>query len=108
MASSVQHAGRTYQDTTARDNARVQYGDNYYTLSGGSERLVRGLDGLPAAPANRSETIPRPLSTVPFPRDPDYVHRGQIVNEIRRKLSVPGARVALVGLGGVGYVRCRG
>ena len=46
---------------------------------------------------------PNPLSTVPFPRDPDYIHRGSLIDEIHEKLSVPAARVALVGLGGVGY-----
>lgn len=49
-----------------------------------------------------AERPPRPLSTIPFVRDPDYVHRGPLFDEIQRKLSVPGARVALVGLRGVG------
>jgi hypothetical protein len=45
---------------------------------------------------------PLPFSTVPFPRDQDYVRRGPLIEQIHTKLSVPGARVALVGLGGVG------
>jgi hypothetical protein len=48
------------------------------------------------------ETPPNPLSTVPFRHDPDYVQRGSLVEEIDSKLSQPAARVALVGLGGVG------
>ncbi|GAB7336900.1 hypothetical protein MBLNU13_g01179t1, partial [Cladosporium sp. NU13] len=50
----------------------------------------------------RAETPPAPLSTVPFRRDPDYVQRGPLLEEITLKLSRPAARVALVGLGGVG------
>jgi hypothetical protein len=42
-----------------------------------------------------------PFSNVPFAHDPDYIDRTAISNEIHRKL-VPGARLALVGLGGVG------
>jgi hypothetical protein len=48
------------------------------------------------------EAPPNPLSTVPFRRDPDYVQRGPLFEEISLKLSQPAARVALVGLGGVG------
>ncbi|TKA24288.1 hypothetical protein B0A54_17934 [Friedmanniomyces endolithicus] len=47
-------------------------------------------------------TPPDPLFTVPFPRDPDYVDRGPLIDEIHEKLGAPAARVALVGLGGVG------
>ncbi|KAM0703872.1 hypothetical protein Q7P35_008877 [Cladosporium inversicolor] len=43
-----------------------------------------------------------PLSTVPFRRDPDYVQRGSLFDKITSKLASPAARVALVGLGGVG------
>ncbi|KAK5694971.1 hypothetical protein LTR17_024732 [Elasticomyces elasticus] len=43
-----------------------------------------------------------PLSTVPFSRDPEYIHRGPLVDQIHEKLSGPAARVALVGLGGAG------
>ncbi|GAB7336903.1 hypothetical protein MBLNU13_g01181t2 [Cladosporium sp. NU13] len=50
----------------------------------------------------RAETPPAPLSTVPFRRDPDFVQRGPLLEEIASKLSRPAARVALVGLGGVG------
>jgi hypothetical protein len=49
-----------------------------------------------------TEASPDPLSTVPFPRDPDYVRRDALIEQLHAKLSVPGARVALVGLGGVG------
>lgn len=47
-----------------------------------------------------------PFSTVPFPPDPDFVDRPEILkwlHEERARVKA-GARVALVGLGGVGYV----
>lgn len=44
----------------------------------------------------------RPSSTVPFPRDHDFVDR-DILKEVKSKC-LPSSRVALVGLGGVGYV----
>jgi hypothetical protein len=45
-----------------------------------------------------------PFSTVPFAPDPDFVDRPEIVAWVRDKCAGPGARAALVGLGGVGYV----
>jgi hypothetical protein len=45
---------------------------------------------------------PSPSSTVPFRRDQSFLDR-DILAKIRQKCSLPAARVALVGLGGVGY-----
>ncbi|KAK4653428.1 LOW QUALITY PROTEIN: hypothetical protein QC762_0083490 [Podospora pseudocomata] len=56
---------------------------------------------FPQAP-ERSETPPRPFATIPFSRDPDFVNRGDILEQIDRRCSEPAARVALVGLGGIG------
>ncbi|KAJ5160967.1 uncharacterized protein N7482_007971 [Penicillium canariense] len=53
-------------------------------------------------PPERPETPPSPLSTVPFPRDLDFVSRNTLLHWIHEKSSVPGSRIALVGLGGVG------
>ncbi|KAJ5718803.1 hypothetical protein N7488_004449, partial [Penicillium malachiteum] len=50
----------------------------------------------------RPETPPTPLSTVPFRRDPDFVSRDTLLDQIHEKISVPGSRIALVGIGGVG------
>ncbi|KAL9611366.1 MAG: hypothetical protein Q9167_003985 [Letrouitia subvulpina] len=44
---------------------------------------------------------PRPCSTVPFWRDKDFIYRDMLV-EIHVRCTQPAARVALVGLGGVG------
>jgi hypothetical protein len=39
---------------------------------------------------------------LPFPRDPDYIHRGPLVSKVNEKLSASAARVGLVRLGGIG------
>lgn len=55
--------------------------------------------------ADDSTELPRttrPFHAIPFPRDPDFVDRGTILDELREKFSVPMSRVALVGIGGVG------
>ncbi|KUM62312.1 hypothetical protein ACN42_g4792 [Penicillium freii] len=50
----------------------------------------------------RPETPTKPLSTVPFVQDQDFVSRDVLLRQIREKSLVPGSRIALVGLGGVG------
>ncbi|KAH6840587.1 P-loop containing nucleoside triphosphate hydrolase protein [Chaetomium sp. MPI-CAGE-AT-0009] len=50
----------------------------------------------------RPETPPPPFAVIPFSRDPHFVSRGDIVDQITQRCSEPGGRVALVGLGGVG------
>ncbi|KAJ6060697.1 hypothetical protein N7444_002551 [Penicillium canescens] len=52
--------------------------------------------------AEISEHCPKPLWTVPFPPDPDFVSREALLEQIDEKVSIPGSRIALVGLGGVG------
>ncbi|KAK5680746.1 hypothetical protein LTR17_027515 [Elasticomyces elasticus] len=53
-------------------------------------------------PLERPETPPRPASNIPFRRDPDFVERKELNDQIHAMLSAPGARAALAGLGGVG------
>ncbi|KAK0842868.1 hypothetical protein LTS02_016317 [Friedmanniomyces endolithicus] len=50
----------------------------------------------------RPETPPEPSSQVPFRRDPHFVERARLTDQIRAKLLEPAGRAALVGLGGVG------
>ncbi|KAH7386065.1 P-loop containing nucleoside triphosphate hydrolase protein [Pyrenochaeta sp. MPI-SDFR-AT-0127] len=50
----------------------------------------------------RPETPPRPSCNVPFRRDPLFVDRRALIQDIERRCSEPASRVALVGLGGVG------
>ncbi|KAF2818128.1 hypothetical protein CC86DRAFT_450642 [Ophiobolus disseminans] len=51
---------------------------------------------------DRPETPPQPSCFVPFRRDPDYVDRGTLLDQVRERCAEPASRVALVGLGGVG------
>ncbi|KAI8680532.1 NACHT domain-containing protein [Fusarium keratoplasticum] len=44
----------------------------------------------------------RPFSTVPFPPDPKFVERTDILLWLRDQTALPGSRAALVGLGGIG------
>ena len=60
---------------------------------------------LTAAVQERTKTPPPPSSTVPFHRDPHFVGRPQLEN-LEEKLSAGNKRVALVGLGGIGYEVC--
>ena len=47
------------------------------------------------------EPKPPPCSTVPFRRDKDFIHC-ETLAELHRQCAEPAARVALIGLGGVG------
>ncbi|KAJ5192536.1 Tetratricopeptide-like helical [Penicillium cf. viridicatum] len=62
--------------------------------------------GVHTGPINmaqeRLETSTKPLSTVPFAQDEEFVSRGVLLRQIREKSLIPGSRIALVGLGGVG------
>ena len=55
-----------------------------------------------SATLERPETPPKPSSNVPFRRDPHFVDRGTLLDQIREKCATPASRIALVGLGGVG------
>ncbi|KAL5373074.1 hypothetical protein DPSP01_012980 [Paraphaeosphaeria sporulosa] len=48
------------------------------------------------------EIPPAPSCAIPFRRDPDFVDRGTLLDQIREKCAAPASRIALVGLGGVG------
>ncbi|KAK4243178.1 kinesin light chain, partial [Corynascus novoguineensis] len=72
-------------------NQGQQVGQNYGTISAEFH-----------LPPERAETPPAPFATIPFSRDPDFVDRGDVLDQLRRRCSEPAARVALVGLGGVG------
>lgn len=53
-------------------------------------------------PPEREEIPPTPLSTVPFRRDSGFVSRNRLLDQIHKQASVPGSRLGLVGIGGVG------
>ncbi|CEO58318.1 hypothetical protein PMG11_03049 [Penicillium brasilianum] len=71
-------------------NSGLQVGNNFGPITADLH--------LPQPP----EPIPSPLSTVPFPRDPDFLDRGTVFDDIRDISSSPASRLALVGIGGVG------
>lgn len=48
--------------------------------------------------------MPNPLLLIPFARDPDFVERGAVLTQIQQGCALLGSKIALVGLGGVGYV----
>ncbi|KAK2849627.1 hypothetical protein FQN49_005572 [Arthroderma sp. PD_2] len=50
----------------------------------------------------RPETPPSPLSTVPFPRNTNFVGRKSLLDQIHEKCSPAASFIALVGPGGVG------
>ena len=50
----------------------------------------------------RPETPPHPSIVIPFARDADFVDRGTLLDEICERCAQADARIALVGLGGVG------
>jgi hypothetical protein len=56
---------------------------------------------LTSRPAERPETPPKPSIVIPFSRDTDFIER-EILEQIHQKCAVPGSRITLVGLGGVG------
>lgn len=45
---------------------------------------------------------PKPSSTVPFRRDPDFVDRGDLLSRVDERCSQPAGRATLVGLNDVG------
>lgn len=71
------------------------------------------LDGTSLPQLQRTQNRPKrctgissqphpPMYIIPFPPDPTFVEPKEMSN-IRHKISRPGARVVLVGLGGIGY-----
>ncbi|WAO96033.1 NACHT domain-containing protein [Fusarium falciforme] len=93
-------------------DASTQFHDavsGQYTIAGpqashgGSNNFHFYGPRAPADPAERNPPKPRkPFSTVPFPPDPDFVNRPDILKWMHEKCARPAARIALVGLGGIG------
>lgn len=89
-------------------NLGVEVGQNfgpinvqYHTAFGNKPRSSPRSCIILTSTLDQHEVPPEPFSTVPFTKDPDYVHHPAF-DAIRTKLKEPAARVALVGLGGVG------
>ena len=60
-----------------------------------------GTDANPTT-IERPETPPNPSAMLPFSRDPSFVKRQIILDQIDKKCAVLGSWTALVGFGGVG------
>ncbi|EED22757.1 TPR domain protein [Talaromyces stipitatus ATCC 10500] len=60
------------------------------------------LAGYNATFSERPETPAAPSLSIPFLRDPDFIDRATILNQLQDRCATPGSRTALVGLGGVG------
>jgi hypothetical protein len=89
--------------------AGINLGKVYYGHTGAREREhIKRLDPvfesveLILRLASTQKVPPKPFSTVPFRRDPDFVDRGDTLAQIDQRCSQPASRAALVGLGGVG------
>lgn len=51
---------------------------------------------------DQPEPRPEPLWTVPFQHDPDFVSRNELLAQIHKRSSIPGSRIVIFGIGGVG------
>lgn len=98
------HYEHSYSGISASGHARMHVGNIYNNVHQGKSRSISsGPDQSNEIEApDHSWKPPDLIFAVPFPRDDDYVHRGTLVNELYMKLSVSTARVALIGLGGIG------
>ncbi|KAI2773039.1 hypothetical protein DTO027I6_5073 [Penicillium roqueforti] len=54
---------------------------------------------------DQPEPRPEPLWTVPFQHDPDFVSRNELLAQIHKRSSIPGSRIVIFGIGGVGKSR---
>ncbi|KAJ6092670.1 hypothetical protein N7486_007959 [Penicillium sp. IBT 16267x] len=66
--------------------ASIKFGDGN-SNSGTQVAINNGVINLRT---EQPESRPNPLSTIPFPPDPDFVSRDQILDQIHKKASIPG------------------
>ena len=59
--------------------------------------------GITSTTEDLSPALRKPTVVVPFRRDVDFVDRGDFLKRVDERCSQTAGRVALVGLGGVGY-----
>ncbi|KAJ4286525.1 hypothetical protein N0V90_013225 [Kalmusia sp. IMI 367209] len=76
-----------------------------YAMTRLEEEIQKRQEGRGIEQVNLNAARPetrRPSCVIPFRRDPDFIDRGTLLDELQEKCSAPASRVALVGLGGVG------
>ncbi|KAF4991981.1 hypothetical protein FDECE_13845 [Fusarium decemcellulare] len=67
-----------------------------------SIEILDNTDSNQDTPTAAQPQSSRAFSTIPFPPDPKFVERADILSWIRDRVAYPGGRAALVGLGGMG------
>ena len=67
-----------------------------------ARKAERGDEQLPPLPRASGGAQAGPLCNIPFRRDPDFVERGTLLDDMREKLDGCAGRAVLVGLGGAG------
>ena len=75
---------------------------NFHLVSRGEERPGLGASANCGPASERPETPPPPSIVIPFTRDPDFVERGVILDQLHQRCEGSGSQTALVGMGGVG------
>ncbi|OAG08426.1 uncharacterized protein CC84DRAFT_1203804 [Paraphaeosphaeria sporulosa] len=73
-----------------------------YVVGGSNNRQINNPGVYNEGPSTRPEAPPAPFCAIPFRRDPDFVDRGTLLDQVREKCAAPASCIALVGLGGVG------
>ncbi|KAJ5661492.1 uncharacterized protein N7477_009108 [Penicillium maclennaniae] len=99
---SAESSGKVFAGYVDNSNNSEYYGGTHYHQHPGKFLGKKSTVALTMETLDPPETPPSPLSTVPFRRDPDFVDRGTLLDQIHEKGSIPGSRIALIGLGGVG------
>lgn len=84
-----------------QNNARVQ-NHHYYGAGKSNIDTWSTLVLILMVNTEKGQIATKPTSTVPFLRDPNFVERSEF-HQLEEKLRAGRSRVALTGLGGVGY-----
>ncbi|KAJ5713550.1 uncharacterized protein N7483_010731 [Penicillium malachiteum] len=80
-------------------NSSSFYGPNFGLTVGQNSGNISAIFTANDTSEAREKARPSPSSTVPFPRDPDFVDRPEILVRIDEALSQPAARIGLAGIG---------
>jgi hypothetical protein len=93
---------RRCRSTTRREGPRLPNHYRSRSVSGWLMQISTSAANVDLVPVERPETPPAPSCRVPFRHDDDFVERGNLLYQVEEKCAQAAARVALVGIGGVG------